>query len=136
MANGYYPENVLAPMRTFLTTDAGQPIRTEYTGAVSAGQEVACGLRSAAAGMSNLMVNISGIVDAADIQSAYVTAQVPSPSSSNPGTFAHSVSLQPCTAGGATAWIGAVYQGPEYELRVKFRNARAAVVIRSQEFTY
>ena len=122
-----------APLRTFVTADSGFAVNTEFTGAVTAGQTVTGTARALSGNSRNgAMVNITGLADLDDVESVYI-----SPAGAPIGDF----SLAPVTAGGVTAWIASPKARPwagtaTFTVSVKFRKARGAVVIKTQEFAY
>ena len=131
MPSGFYPSTPSAPLRTFVTADAGPPVHTEFTGAVSAGQVITGTSRALTSQLFGLMVNVAGLSEAADVAAVMV--------STSQGDF----SLPPITAGGVTAWVfnpahgnacGRTWGGSSaFTVSVKFAKARAAVTVRCQE---
>lgn len=129
MSSSYYPYYPTAPVRTFVTADSGFAINSEYSGAVTAGQTVTGTLRTLSNQKNGVMVAITGILEPYDVELVHI---VPSGSNSE-------FSLLPVTANGVTAWFASPlvrtwFGSTGYTVVVKFRNARAAVVIRSQEY--
>ena len=131
MPSGFYPSTPSAPLRTFVTADAGTPVNTEYTGAVTAGQTITGTARPLNSQAVGLMVNVSGMSETADVEAVVV--------STSKGDF----SLPNVTAGGLTAWVfnpasgnlcGRTWGGSSsFTVSVGFAKARAAVTVRCQE---
>ncbi len=133
MSSSYYPYLPTAPIRTFVTADSGFAINSEYSGAVTAGQTITGTLRTLSNQKNGVMVAITGILDPHDVELVYISVPY--------GSFGDSIafSLVPASANGVTAWFASplvrTWAGStSYTVVVKFRNARGAVVVRSQEY--